>query len=437
MEIQEYPLKPIPRIVPVSNSEDLIYLTVKIGNGQVGSNNVSLDGTQIAKGDLTEPILLGDTKTLMDKEIEIYTNVLDVNLFTNKCVITTTFLNQENTTLFTKIDQGDAPPDGMASFIGKYVIRLLTVFIVLFLSIPSSFAQTNSESIELSDLETPSSPGFILLDKAPASIQKPTTPQGLGLGLLGIQQNGGFMEFTPYWLVTHPNLSARDMREKNFLGLLTHSAVSIAALKTDTSNHLAGGIRTRLFQIFKTDSLNKIEGLIINELSNGRDINKAKVKELQRIYVELIEQPIFSIDLAAAIGGGIKSNSLKDLSFNRWAAWLTFNVRPKGQDFFFTILTRYIYNDNFESYSSESNLFDFGTSLNYDISKISISLEYIQRMNFRQNVLNDYRIAAIGNYEVLDGIFITTSIGKNFSDINNIIALAGIDFGFSKKKIKF
>jgi hypothetical protein len=48
----------------------------------------------------------------------------------------------------------------------------------------------------------------------------------------------------------------------------------------------------------------------------------------------------------------------------------------------------------------------------------------------------DNRIAVVGSYAFSDNMYITTTLGKNFSQVNNIIALAGINFGVSKTKIK-
>ena len=118
MEIKEYDLKPIPRKLETKGNQDEIYLSIKIGNGQIGGNRVSIDGKVIAKGNLTEPTYIGGFELLKDKVLSIETNVLDVNGFTNRCVITTSIVNQDNEELYSKIDKGDAPENGVASFKG-------------------------------------------------------------------------------------------------------------------------------------------------------------------------------------------------------------------------------------------------------------------------------------------------------------------------------
>ena len=95
-----------------------------------------------------------------------------------------------------------------------------------------------------------------------------------------------------------------------------------------------------------------------------------------------------------------------------------------------------INNEKFEGYSVKANLFDIGTRANYDLNKLCLSVEYLQRFNLTKNNGSDYRIAVIGSYQLSDNFYFTTTFGKNFSQVNNIIAMAGINFGISKSKVK-
>lgn len=436
MEIKKYDLEPNPRTVNTESSSDEIYLSIKIGNGQIGGNKVSINEELLAKGNLTEPTYIGNSSSLSDKEIDIETNVLDVNTFTNRCVITTTFLNQNNKVLYSKIDKGDTPENGVASFKGKYIINFVVLFFVFFSSLFNQqlFAQSNVDDLEFSQLETPTSPGLILFDETPSSIEKPTTPQGLGLSLLGLGQNGGALEFAPYWLKDHPNLTAKQMYT-NKTPILSHFGVSIATMNTDTLSFISGGLRTRVFQSYgkNVSKLDNIKTQIENALADG---DFEKVDSLRKEYVGITEKPVFNIDLAAAIGASSLTNSYDDLELNRWAVWMSLNFRPEGDNFYFTVLSRYINNENYEGTNVKADLVDLGTRLNYDISKFTISVEYVHRMNFTNDIFDDYRLAAIGSYKLTDNVFITSTFGKNFSDVDNIIALAGLNFGFSQKKVK-
>ncbi|MBC6993174.1 hypothetical protein QWY85_06500 [Neolewinella lacunae] len=104
MEIKEHQLEPNPRVLEGSKNSDEIYISIEIGNGQIGGSKVSQNEKLLAKGRLTEPTFIGNSSDLKDSEIEVETNILDVNSFTNICVLTTTFYNQENQVLFTRID---------------------------------------------------------------------------------------------------------------------------------------------------------------------------------------------------------------------------------------------------------------------------------------------------------------------------------------------
>jgi hypothetical protein len=440
MEIKKHQLEPVTREVETHDMQNDIYLSIRIGNGQIGGNKVSSIESLLAKGNLTEPTFIGSISNLKNTEVEIETNVLDVNPFTNICVITTTFLNQENKILFTKIDKGEAPENGIASFNGKYIIKFIVLLFILLSSFNNNLnAQTTSNNLEFKNLETPASPGFILLDQTPSAIEKPTTPQGLGLSLLGFQQNGGAIEFAPFWLTTHPKLTAEKML-KNHTPILSHFSISLASVKTDSASYYTAGIRTRLFQTYETKIIEKLISIktnIENELSKSpNEIEKEKVDKLRQEYVNITQKPSLNIDLAAALAGGSITNSFDDIEFSRWAVWLSINWRPSGDDFYMTLLSRYINNEKYNSYQTKSDLVDVGIRINHDYSKFSFSVEYLHRMNITSEAYDDFRIAMVGSYRLSENIYVTSTFGKNYSEINNIIALAGINFGFSKNKIE-
>lgn len=69
---------------------------------------------------------------------------------------------------------------------------------------------------DLNSLKPSSSPAFILLNVAPASVERPRTPSDVGLSVLNNTDNFSKLpndysaEFAPYWLVGHPTLHWRD-----------------------------------------------------------------------------------------------------------------------------------------------------------------------------------------------------------------------------------
>lgn len=436
MEINNYELEPNPRVVNLENIGDDVYLTIEIGNGQIGGSKITLDGEIIAKGNISRPTYIGNSSELKGKTLVVETNILDTNPYTNTCVFITTFYNQEYSELFSKIDRGDASEGGIASFIGKYGFSTFLVFVLMFLTNFNLSGQNSLNEISFKELQTPSSPGFMLLDKTPESIEKPTTPQGFGASVLGFfRGTGGAIDFAPFWLKNHPNLSAEELYGAK-VPILYNLSISGATIKSDSSNFIAGGIRTRLFQSYGNMNVQKLDS-IKHELENALailDINA--IKKLKKEYSELIENPIFTIDFASAIGAGSNTNSYNDLELSRWAIWLSFNYRPNGGNFYFTALTRYINNEKFETYRVDADLVDLGIRFNYDIERFNVSLEYLQRLNFTNQKYDDNRIALIGSYRLSENFYLTSTFGKNFSNVNNIIALAGISFGFAKNEVK-
>lgn len=141
------------------------------------------------------------------------------------------------------------------------------------------------------------------------------------------------MEFAPFWLTNHANLTA-DKMYKNKCPILYNFSVSVATIKTDTSSYLAGGVRARLFQSYNKAILVELDTLkkkLEDELADLDPDNPdfSKIEELQKSYSELIEKPLWTIDFAAAIGGGSSTNSFNDLALNRWSAWLYFKLETK------------------------------------------------------------------------------------------------------------
>lgn len=436
MEIKKFDLLPSPREIVVKSLDAEIYLTITIGNGQIGGSKIKYGDTYLAKGDLSTQTSLGKASDLKDKTLDFRTNVLDVNQSTNKCIISTEIVNEDHKVLFSKTDNGDAPADGIASFVGSYVVRVTTVLLVLFMN-TMAFAQND---LSFQSMQTPASPGFILLDQTPSAIERPTTPQGFGASVLGLfSGSGGAMEVTPFWLTDHKNLKAEDIYKKH-CEFIQNFAVSAAHVLADSVGYISFGARTSLFRSYgkkqtaKLDSLKKALILMLAEVDDNSSLDALEAARQE--YANLILKPIFTVDLAGAIAGSSPTNSYNDLQSSRWAMWASLNWRPKGDDFYVTVLGRYIGNNRFAGYVDGSNLIDIGARANYDIGKFSASFEYLQRFDVvSTSTTADNRLAAIGSYQLSDKFYLTATFGKDFSGVDNMIAMAGVNFGFSKSKV--
>ena len=88
-----------------------VYVTVTIGNAQIGGTRVSWtnDGIILRKGSITS-LNLGPGSGCTGKTLELYTNIVDINEATNGVVVTYYFHNATPATV-TLNDQVDADGD--------------------------------------------------------------------------------------------------------------------------------------------------------------------------------------------------------------------------------------------------------------------------------------------------------------------------------------
>src|SRR4051794_15527976 len=100
-----------------------------------------------------------------------------------------------------------------------------------------SIAGVAVSQVEMNDLYVPTSPAFVLADKAPASIEKPTSIRSFGITLLSLR-NGGAMESTPFWLFRQPRYTFDDY-VKNRTPVVESFNLSLATYRTDSNSVVA------------------------------------------------------------------------------------------------------------------------------------------------------------------------------------------------------
>ena len=92
-------------------------------------------------------------------------------------------------------------------------------YIVLFLGIVSISwtAQAQDDSFpSFNSIRTPTSPAFVLLGIEPTAVERPNTPSALAVSILNRTQNLSVLpkdyalEFSPYWLLGHSELTWRQ-----------------------------------------------------------------------------------------------------------------------------------------------------------------------------------------------------------------------------------
>lgn len=134
-----------------------------------------------------------------------------------------------------------------------------------FLLILISLVSANSQDINLTELKAPTSPAFTILGIQPTEIARPTNFDAFKANLINDFTNeNGFvlpqnlaLEFSPYWLFSHKNLTFEKMLNENDIwnNIKRNSSISIATINVEsqldstlTGTRLGIGYRTMLFK---------------------------------------------------------------------------------------------------------------------------------------------------------------------------------------------
>jgi hypothetical protein len=312
--------------------------------------------------------------------------------------------------------------------------KICQLLIMVLWTITAHGQVTNSK--ELNDLRTPTSPGFILMDQAPASVDRPTTPKGLAANILSLQ-NGGAIEVAPYWLTSHEHLDFTKYT-KNGSPVLQTLSVSISTVKKHDTVLLAAGFRTQVLRLFSKQA-QTIKDAAYNKISDALDDLTVPgaldtIANNKKLLEKNLLQPTFLVELAYSYLGYSPNSSFDKLQRSRQGAWLTASWHPTARSPVNLIaLARYLQNPNFSGYEKDSKMFDFGGRALYTFKSFGFSVEYVNRRVTTNDKLSYDRLAGIIEYKVNSNVYLTATYGKNFDKVNNIIALLGLNFGISSK----
>ncbi|MFC2141999.1 hypothetical protein ACFLR7_03595 [Acidobacteriota bacterium] len=139
-------------------------------------------------------------------------------------------------------------------------VVIILSLVMIFPSLLLSQNQDDESKLELDQLRTPASPGFVLLGVEPSSVEQPRTPKALAFSMLTAQWQSSLIpknyaiEIAPYWLTSHPGLTYKDYYTANLgKNLLRNLSLSLATttLPSEEEEIPAGssiglGIRTLL-----------------------------------------------------------------------------------------------------------------------------------------------------------------------------------------------
>lgn len=366
----------------------------------------------------------------------------------------------------------------------KY-LQLITI--VVLCSMSRLLAQTE-DTLSLKDLEIPNSPGFILLDKAPSTIERPNSSKAFMLSVINSFEAGSAIpknyavDFTPFWFFKHPHMSsykyagynAEKGRQMAFSHLKKVS-VSMAFVTTAdtltgaTVNNLSLGLRANIITLRSKADIEDLKaanakvvkylrdmdtrlneaGVVYDPATMSREeynkkVNdflakeaKARSEDKSELAEILKRRPVFGVDGAVGYNTFFLNNNFSNNHLGRFGAWLTLNYsqvldkQNKTKNYLNVYaLGRYIADGTVyknDQYNIQ-NFFDAGGKLEFEFKKISIAYEYIYRVNDKTST---FRSNGLLKYKLSDQLVLTGAFGKNFGDTHNLISLLGIHWGLS------
>jgi hypothetical protein len=340
------------------------------------------------------------------------------------------------------------------------------------------------DSINLTDLEIPNSPGFALLDKAPTSIERPSSTKAFMVSVLNalnesspIPQNYA-VDFTPYWFFQHPAMTAyryagydiKNGRQLPFVHILRASVSAAYVTNADSAGILAQsnavvGLRATIFSVrskrdiedlkrandacidslkTQTERLMDYVGDITLSATNpnlyaekARQFYEHEAEFKNEISQILKRRAVLALDWACAYDRCFANSTFSSSAFGRFGTWLTLNVskglgKSAEPTAYLNVyaLTKYLRDalPARDGSRTTKDSFDAGGKLEFESQALSIGYEYVYR---RGDPTTTFRTNGTVKYQLSDQLFLTAAFGKNFGDTGNLISLLGINWGLS------
>ena len=311
--------------------------------------------------------------------------------------------------------------------------KIATIIIIILAGCDNGFTQ------DISDLFIPSSPGLVLADKAPSSVEKPTVPKAFGASLLNLYQ-GGAVEVTPYWLTDRPDLTYQKWVNLKTPILETFN-LSGATFKTDTSSNLTVGFRSQILRLYSKEQRQKLvdhETAIINILTNLGPDQRIDTQKLKMANAELDKaekRGLFVVEIAGAVLASSTANSFKGLKSNKSGVWANVRWSPSNTILDFVGVVRYAWSSYDPKLSSRDSAFvDYGMALNYEGKNMNLSFEVVKRRDIASRSSSS-RVSLSAVYQLNQYFALVGTVGKNFLEADNIITLFGLNMGISRNKV--
>lgn len=369
---------------------------------------------------------------------------------------------------------------------------VLSFLSLLSVSAPVLHAQKDTETAdtlpEFNLMRTPASPAFTLLDMAPTAVERPGTPAAVAISLLssttGLTElpSDYSLEFSPYWLFGHPQLTWQSDTTRNIWESIQRTGtISIGTAKEgDSSNAtlFSTGIRLSLFSgEMSTESREYLDtaqqqltanaAAFYNATASARkeadstfieqlraNANNPAAQEiarqqyqaaLQKINETAIEQfeeqelQDFALErqgfmLELALGGVWRfADAIADSGrMTRFGAWIT--PAYQWENWSVVGVGRLLMD---KVGDSTHTTFDAGARLIFTQDKYGVSLEAVARSYTWDNAPDpEWRIAAVIDVEITEDTWLTSTFGKDYrgSASGSLIAKLGLSLNLSSKR---
>lgn len=358
--------------------------------------------------------------------------------------------------------------------------------------------QTVKQDIAIKNMDLPNAPAFSILDATPSLIERPKATKAFALSVLNsVAESTGFpksyaVELTPFWMIKNRNMNAlkywgvnRTKENQNVnqpFANVKQSTISFSwvsqgdTAKKNFKQHISWGIRVPLIQVRKKtqrdslfnaynlgvvslraniDDLAKITSKYFDKLITGDSTEYKKETEAyyknlkmptyltRQIESLLARKPVFAVDFAFAHNITFDNPSYSSNRLGRMGAWLTLcyanQLNKTERPNYFNVygIGRYLLDNNTigtDGKLRKQQLIDIGAKAEFEFEDFSFAMEYLNRTNVDNALLNSDRLTGIIRYKINESLSMTGSFGQNFGKVNNLISFVGINWGISKNE---
>ncbi len=357
-------------------------------------------------------------------------------------------------------------------------------------------AQSENAGPAFNGLRTPVSPAFLLLGVAPTVVERPNTPSDFALSVL----NRGAsltnlprdvaLEFSPYWLIKHPTLTWQQDATRDIANSVARTmTISVATAEVGTTARpvtgLAVGFRaapvsghvsqSSISQLQRLGNRLAIESAVLANLqaqrqgllatvrdqeiaaATGDSARQAALNRFDAARLDLAKSVMQSAEYKAAVDsteqmfrdlavtregfvleiaggaalqapGGVADSA----KLTRWGAWMTAGY--EGKTLSFVAVSRVLGS----SVDTTFNAIDLGTRVLYTAGRYALSAEGSFR-SFTGSAApaNQYRIAALVDFELQKGVWVTGTFGRDYSATGpgSLIAHIGLSMNVAGNRI--